>query len=241
MLISSGVGAPAGIGLVATGMVTGFASGFTKVGASVVSKVSNSNSRKKAEEIIETDLKTQESVTDATKEFRTEYERLAEKVPSGILDEVIEESLEKAGADRVQRAMALSGPEISLIEEETLSQATLAEELGKEVARDVAGTVLQVSIVEASGVIIGLNAVFAIKEAYDFVNIVSDLINKNGSEAASELRKKARELEKNLNANNKSKTLTNAFENKGFIDDQRQLSFRNSDYRDYNQIIPNTP
>ena len=179
------------------------------------------------------------ALLDATKEFRSEYERLAMEVPSDILDEVIEESLEKAGADRVQRAMALSEPEISLTEEETLSQAGLAEELGKEVARDVAGTVLQVSIVEASGVIIGLNAVFAIKEAYDFVNIVSDLINKNGSEAARELREKAKLLEKNLNANNKSKTLTNAFENKGFVDDdQRQRQrFRNSDYKDYNQTL----
>ena len=224
ILISSGVAAPAGIGLVATGMVTGFASGFTKVGASVVSKVSNSNSEKQVEKIIEEDLKVQENVTDATMEFRTEYARLSKNIPRGVIDEVIEESLEKTGADRVQRAMALSGPELNLNEEKTLSQAGLAEEMGKEIARDVAGTVLQVSVVEASGVIIGLNAVFAIKEAYDFVNIVTELINMKGSEAASELRKTAKELEKNLNANNKSKTLTNAFENKGFINDQVRTS-----------------
>ena len=184
------------------------------MGASVASKVSKSNKMKQAEEIIKTDLKAQESVTDATKEFRSEYERLAEKVPRGILDEIIEERLEKAGADRVQRAMALSAPEIGLIEEKKLSQAALAEDLGKAVVRDVAGTVLQVSIIEASSVIIGLNAVLAIKDAYDFVNIVSDLITKKETEAASELRKTATELEQNLNANNKSNTLTNAFETK---------------------------
>merc|ERR1712154_582972 len=37
-LITTGVGAPAGIGLVAAGMGLGLTSGFTKVGASVVSK-----------------------------------------------------------------------------------------------------------------------------------------------------------------------------------------------------------
>lgn len=225
-LITTGVGAPAGIGLVAAGMGLGLTSGFTKVGASVVSKVLNSNSLKKADQTIETDLKAQEEVTKATQKFKSEYEKLAENVPKGILDDIIKENLGQIGADRVNRAMLRTETSLSS-EEEQLNTAGMAEELGKEITRDVAGAVLQVGIVEASGVIIGLNTIFAIKEAYDFVNIVSDLINNKGTEAASELRKIAKELEKNLNANNKSKTITNAFENQGFMNDQREynLSF----------------
>ena len=91
ILISSGVGAPAGIGLLVTGMVTGFASGFTTVGAFVVSKVSTSKCMKQVEKIIEADLKVQKNVLEATKEFRSKYEGLAENIPRAILDEVIEE------------------------------------------------------------------------------------------------------------------------------------------------------
>ena len=80
---------------------------------------------------------------------------------------------------------------------ETVPKGIL-DEMIKDYLRE-AGTEKVQRALAPDGVIVGLDSVFDIKEAGDFVNIVESLVIDKGYEAATELREKAKELNENLN------------------------------------------